>query len=234
MKAILFLFTIITTLCTPITHAQTSITLAVENSWPPYADQNGNGISKQILQKALAHQGVQVSFVTVPYARALHLAEIGKVDGAFNVTKQASTLKKFAFGQEPILIASASYYYSKNTRFDYKSVTDIPSGTSIAVILGYEYGDKYEQQRHRFDEVKVSSQEQIIKLLRSNRVDMAIMFDEVASYYLKQMQLSEHAISKGHINHTSDIYVAFNKEKALEDVIKKLDSGLKATRSLNK
>lgn len=234
MKQLFLVFLISCALYSASVFAQPSITLAVENSWPPYANQYGDGLSKQILQKAFANQGIQVSFVTVPYARALHLTEIGKVDGAFNVTKQTSTIEKFSFGQEPILVASASYYYPINSKFNYKSVADIPSGTTVAVILGYEYGNDYELNKHRFDEVKVSSQEQIIKLLLRNRADMAIMFDEVAKYHLTKMQLTEHAIIKGELNHTSHIFVAFNKDKALQTVIEKLDKGLKATRTLSK
>ena len=45
--------------------------LAVEDSWPPYSDENGNGISKNIVQKALDNAGYSVEFITVPYARAL-------------------------------------------------------------------------------------------------------------------------------------------------------------------
>ena len=71
-------------------------------------------------------------------------------------------------------------------------------------------------------------QAQIVNLLKAGRVDMAIMFDEVASYTLEQMQLPAEDIKKGHINHTSDIYVAFNKSHANSQIIKDLDKGLKA------
>ena len=56
---------------------------------------------------------------------------------------------------------------------------DIPKGTSIALIVDYEYGELYEKNRNIFDEIRVSSQMQIIKLLQLKRVDMAIMFDDV-------------------------------------------------------
>ena len=83
-------------------------------------------------------------FVTVPYARALKMAENGQVDGAYNVTRQKNTLAMFVFGNEPLFQARASFYYPKDSRFDYESVDKLPNGMNIALITGYEYGDKFE------------------------------------------------------------------------------------------
>lgn len=208
-------------------HAEV-ITLAAESSWPPFAKKDGSGISKTIIEKAYSYSGHTVEFVVVPYARALSMAKQGSVDGAFNVTKQASTEADFSFGERALLKVSASFYYPPGSNLSYTTSDMIPRGTSIATIIGYEYGDRYEKNRERFDEVRVATQAQIVNLLKAGRVDMAIMFDEVASYTLEQMQLPTEDIKKGHINHTSDIYVAFNKSHANSQIVKDLDKGLKA------
>ena len=206
--------------------AEYKIKLAVENSWPPYSDENGDGISKLIIQRAFDNVGVDVEFIVVPYARALLMTQSGKVDGAFNVTKQNSTVDKFAFGEVPILQANASFFYHKESNLNFNTVDEIPTGTSIALILDYEYGELYEKSRNRFDEVRVSSQRQIIQLLQLKRVDMAIMFDDVAKHYLSELKLKNDEIKQGKTNHTSDIYVAFNKRKELIEIISLLDDGL--------
>lgn len=207
--------------------AEQSIKLAVENSWPPYSDINGNGISKDIIQKAFASVNINVEFVVVPYARALFLAEVGEVAGAFNVTKQESTTETFNFGEEAILQAEASFYYENTNKLNVKSANEISTGTSVALIIGYEYGNDYERNKHRFNEVWVSNQKQIIQLIRNKRVDLAIMFDEVAKYTLLEMGLDINAIKRGSINHKSDIYVAFNRKKETNQFIKLLDQGLR-------
>jgi polar amino acid transport system substrate-binding protein len=217
-----------------ISSAEYKIKLAAENSWPPYSNEVGEGISKDIIQRAFDSVGVEVEFIIVPYARALLLAQLGKVDGAFNVTKQKSTLDKFAFGEVPILQVKASFYYHKESGLNFKTVDEIPAGTSIALILDYEYGELYEKNRDRFNEVRVSNQKQIIKLLQLKRVDMAIMFDDVAEYYLSELTLNKDEIKKGHINHTSDIFVAFNKYKDLSEVILLLDQGIQQTNFSNR
>ena len=224
MKQLILFVSFILIVVTP-TYADV-VRLAAEDSWPPFAKQNGSGISRTIIEKAYGYSGRKVEFVIVPYARALSMAKMGQVDGAFNVTKQASTELDFAFGNEPLLKVSASFYYHPNSKLNFTSSDKIPRGTSIATIIGYEYGDKYETNRHKFEEVRVASQEQIVKLLQTGRVDMAIMFDDVASFTLEMMELTADSIKKGAINHTSDIYVAFNKDLKQSSKIKDLDLGL--------
>jgi polar amino acid transport system substrate-binding protein len=105
---------------------------------------------------------VKVHIYVLPYARALKMTESGELDGVFNVTKQASTIEKFNFHQTPLLNANASFYYPLDSRLNYKSINEIPDSTTIALIINYEYEDKYEATRDRFNEVRVSKQKQII------------------------------------------------------------------------
>ena len=113
MKLHIFLITFL--FCFPaVVSAQYRIKLAAENSWPPFSNETGEGISKDIIQRAFYHVGVEVEFIVVPYARALRMAQLGKVDGAFNVTKQKSTTDKFAFGKVPILQVKASFFILKD------------------------------------------------------------------------------------------------------------------------
>jgi len=205
-----------------------TVYLAAENSWPPFAKEDGSGISKSIVQKAYAAVGRNVEFVVVPYARGLKMAQQGQVDGVFNVTKQASTEAMFLFGDEPILQVTASYYYPPNSKANFQDVENIPHNASLALIIGYEYGDEYEIFRNRFKEVRVKKQRQIVQLLLGNKVDAAIMFDEVAAFTLREMGMASSAIRKGNVNHISDIYVAFSKSrKGSEEKMRDLDRGLK-------
>jgi polar amino acid transport system substrate-binding protein len=203
-----------------------SITLAAENSWPPYSDKNGNGISKSIIQAAYKAMNVEVKFIAVPYSRALKMTEHGQVDGAFNVTKQKSTIEKFNFGDIPILQATASFYYHNDSTVNFTSTNEIPDSTSVGVIIGYEYGNNYERNKSRFKEVAVANQEQLIQLLKKGRIEVAIMFDEIVKNKLESMGLRANDIRKGQVNHKSDIYVAFSKSKDTRDALKLLNEGL--------
>ncbi|GAB3024996.1 substrate-binding periplasmic protein [Bowmanella dokdonensis] len=215
-------------------HGTDKVLLAMEDSWPPYAKSNGEGISREIVEAAYQAVGQPVEFVVVPYARALQMARTGEVDGVFNVTRQDTTEAVYQFGREPLLRAPASYFYPAGSTLDFTSAECIPDHTTVAVIIGYEYGDLYERHRHRFREVRVSSQQQIIQLLVRQRVQMAIMFDQVAAYYLREMGLQAHSIRKGKVNHISDIYVAFSRQRPKADqYMEQLDKGLQLLESKN-
>ncbi|MFQ3276585.1 MAG: polar amino acid transport system substrate-binding protein, partial [Colwellia sp.] len=42
------------------------------------------------------------------------------------------------------------FYYNKDSALDFSSAKTIPNGTTIALILGYEYGNTFQQNKHRF------------------------------------------------------------------------------------
>lgn len=206
-----------------------SVVLAVEDSWPPYADSKGEGIATDIVRQALAAMGIKLFIKVSPYARVLDEIEKGIVVGGYNVTRQGSTQEKFLFGEQALFTANASFYFSaNNAQVDqYQSIADIPSGFTVGIIIDYEYGNDFEQHKHRFKHVYVSSQKQLINMLKLGRIDSAIMFDEVAKYTLKSMNLASSTIQKGPLNHTSDIYVAFsNSHTDAPYFAEKLDAGL--------
>lgn len=211
-----------------------NMTLAVEDSWPPYANAYGEGISTDIVKTALESVGVNLNLKVYPYAQLLEEIHKGLIAGGYNVTRQKSREKKFLFGNEPILNATASFYFPINNKKskNYKSIYDIPDGSTVGVITDYEYGDIYEKQKHRFKEIKVAQQNQIINMLKRERIDAAIMFDAVADSTLNSMELSKNSIRKGFLNHTSEVYVVFSRtHKDSHFYAEILDKGLSKIKS---
>lgn len=203
------------------------IHLGVEDGWPPYADHNGEGLSTEIVRAAFAAVGQQVIISVKPYARVLRDVEAGHIDGGYNVTRQASTERRFIFGHYPILTANASFYYAADRPQSYQTARDIPSKARVASIIDYEYGDIYESQRERFREVSVARQNQIIRMLLAHRVDVAVMFDRVAEYTLADMNLPADILSRGATTNASDVYVAFSlKNPESKKYAALLDEGL--------
>ena len=202
--------------------------LAVEDSWPPYADENGMGYATSIVVAAYRAIGIEPVIHVQPYARVLKDAQQGQVDGGYNVTRQTSTEAIFHFGKSPILVASASFFTRPGSDKKFNNIQSVPDGFSIGLIKDYEYGDEYESNRGRFREVRVNTQKQLIQMLLSERIDAAILFDEVALYNLKGMGLKDTKLQAQFVNHVSDIYVAFNKEdRVSHHWARELDRGLR-------
>ena len=206
--------------------------LAAEDSWQPYTDKQGLGISTNIINAALAKEGVKTEIHVRPYARVLQEIKSGIWDGGYNVTRQENTEKDFIFGQEPILQANAYWYISADSTLNFTAINQVPDLLRVGGIIDYEYGDVYEHQRHRFREIRVPRQSQLIKMLKTGRIDAAIMFEEEAKQALLEMDLPADSVRKIMFNHTSDIYVAFSRKK--EGSIKNaetLDKGLRLLRA---
>jgi polar amino acid transport system substrate-binding protein len=213
----------------PITAATAdkTITIAAEDNWPPFSDEKGKGLSYTLVKAALEQGGYQLKTVVVPYARALYYTEHNMVDGCWNVTKQQSTSSKFLLHQVPLFRASSSFYYYKTAK-SFKSVATIPNRTVVGVILGYEYGDEFEKHKQRFHLVEVSTHEQLVKLLRAEKLDVALFFDDVLSFYLKQWQLSDPLVIRGEENFVSELFIAFDKQNEhSQQKADALDQGLR-------
>lgn len=201
--------------------------LAVEDSWPPYADELGEGISTRIIRAAYAQVGLEPTLRLMPYARVLNTVLNSRVHGGYNVTRQTSTEGIYYFGRQPLLQASASMYFANRHFISVTSLGDLPDGFRIGVIRGYEYGNRFDEEKYRFKLTEVSRQSQLLRMLMAERIDGAVMFDAVAVYTIMEMNIPDGSIHRGFNNHTSDIYVAFDlrQPEALE-YAELLDQGL--------
>jgi polar amino acid transport system substrate-binding protein len=207
-------------------HNKLPVRIAAEDNWPPFSDEKGKGLSAQLVSAAFARSGYKIETVVVPYARALYYTAKGKTDACWNVTRQANTERDYLLHQQPLFQAPSSFYYHKLAK-NYRSVTEIPDGTVVGVILGYEYGDLFEQHKKRFQLVEVSTHPQLISLLQHNKVELAIFFDDVLDYYLAQQAFRQIRLQKGQLNHVSDIYVAFSRATPRSaELANALDAGL--------
>jgi polar amino acid transport system substrate-binding protein len=206
----------------------TSVSVAAEDNWPPFADQFGKGISHTLLNAAYGQVGIKVEYLVVPYARALRMAEKGTVDGVFNVAKEISTQNKFIFGQQALFTTSASFYQSNQKPTSATHKSQLAPHTVVGIIEGYEYGDEFSKlvSDNQLTIFTATSQKQLINLLLVNRIDLAVIFDLVAKVHLSQMG-AEQDISPAFTNHSSDIYVAFSKQSPNAHYLaQKLDEGL--------
>ena len=203
------------------------ITIAAEDNWPPFSDEKGRGLSYTLVQAALRQSGYQLKTVVVPYARALYYTEHNMVDGCWNVTKQQSTRSRFLLHQVPLFRASSSFYYYKTAK-NFSSIAAIPNRTVVGVILGYEYGDDFEKHKQRFHLVEVSSHEQLLKLLQAEKLDVALFYDDVLSFYLQQWQVADPLIIRGAENFVSELFIAFDKNnEQSQQKADALDQGLR-------
>jgi polar amino acid transport system substrate-binding protein len=201
--------------------------LGAENSWPPYSDEHGQGISIELIKAAFAKTGIAPHFQVLPYARVLHDLDSGKIDGGFNISRQSTTEERFLFGDVPLIHVEAYWFFLPGTHNNIQSIKDIPDHFRVGVIRDYEYGDEYENQRHRFNEIKVSQQSQIIRMLKQGRIDAAIMFKDEANSAMQKMRLKSETFDRRFLNHHGAVYLAFShKSPRARWLAQQFDKGL--------
>ena len=205
--------------------AAQALTLAVEDAWEPYANPDGTGMSVDIVRAAFDSVGVEVNFETVPYARLLQEVQVGKYVGGFNVAREPSREDAFLWGREMLFLARPHYYHYRGRPLQAPSAQGLLNGERVGVILGYEYGELFHDNR-QVAKVWGKRHDQIIRMLQAGRVDSIILFEKTANLFLGDMNL-HNEIFAAFPGEPSRIYVAFSRQHPeAGHYLEKLDQGL--------
>lgn len=186
------------------------VSLAAEDGWPPFADQYGKGVSHRLIHAAFKQVDVSVSTIVVPYSRGLRMASEGSVEGVFNVAKLKPLKKDYFFGQQALFISHSLFFQSKSQPLLAKNKYQLNGGTRIGKVKGFYYGGEIHKLT-QVEFVEVENQYQLINLLLANRIDGALMYQEVAQRYIEQMKVSDEIIPAFE-NHRNPIYLAFSRQ----------------------
>lgn len=211
----------------PLAHA---LTLAVEDSWEPYANADGTGMSVEIVREAYRSVGMDVNFEVLPYARLLLEVKAGRYVGGFNVAREASRENDFLWGGEMLFLARAHYYQHVSRPLSARSSRELRHGERIGVIRGYEYGDLF-HDNDAIAKIWADRHDQIIRMLQIGRVDSVILFEKTANLFFREMHLGEEILA-AFPSEPSRIYVAFSRSHPLAGYyLGKLDEGLARIRA---
>jgi polar amino acid transport system substrate-binding protein len=235
LKRTLFCCLILLSLLSFYSASATELTIAAENKAPPFSNEQGEGYSFDIIDAIFENSEYQISFISLPYPRAVASAKAGLVDAAFHLTKQLDNEPGLIFGKEPLVTSSAYFYYAASSKDNYGSVKTLPSQISIGIMNGFEYGERFEEQKSRFRLVKAVDQKQLISMLVNRRVNVAIMYEDMANYTMKQLPSQQHLIRKGHLVASSEAYLALSSSTPnAKQIIEFIDTQLKSLKESGK
>jgi len=235
MKRIVYHCLILLLLQSFVSASATDLTIAAENKAPPFSNEKGEGYSFDIINAIFENSDYRISFVSLPYPRAVASARTGQVDAAFHLTKQLDKEPSLIFGEEPLVTSNAYFYYTANNQDNYDSIKNLPSKLSIGVMNGFEYGQQFEEQKSRFVLIKAVDQKQLISMLINRRVNVVIMYEDMANYTMKQLPNQQHLIRKGHLVASSDAYLALSSSTPnAKQIIAFIDTQLKSLKESGK
>jgi polar amino acid transport system substrate-binding protein len=202
-----------------------TITLGAENDWVPYANQDGSGMSNEIVRTAYKAVGIDVSFLVGPYNRLLKSVREGAILGAFNVPKERSNEDVYLFGKTPLFTALSAYYQNRDNPLTATRKEELVNGEKVGVVFDYGYGNFF-TKNDRITKIEVRSDLLNLRKLAKGRIDATILYDKTAKKLIEENGLTD-KIEKAFDSERADIYVAFSKvfPKA-QYYADKLDEGL--------
>lgn len=158
--------------------ARETVVIAAEDDWPPYSSRDAGrtdpeGFSPDLVRAAFETQGVDVRFLTVPFARCLHYAEIGRAVGCFNTTIVPSNRDTYYWHPTPMFTEELGIFARSDQRDDTLSLKDL-EGQTVSVTIGYTYPTEF-MNNPKITKFPVNSDQQQLRMLASGRVRFAVV-----------------------------------------------------------
>ncbi|EQC46737.1 ABC transporter, substrate-binding protein, family 3 [Bacteriovorax sp. BSW11_IV] len=155
--------------------------------WPPYVgkDLYDNGLAATALKKALRKSRTGFSIHYRPWVRALKEAGEGEYHGIFPAYYSGERSKDFYFS-DPIMKGPVGFYKKKSTNLYYDGNIKSLQQYKIGLVRGYVNSilvDKTLDLKKDF----ASSDEENLKKLCANRVELIVIDFLVAKYLIDKM-----------------------------------------------
>ncbi len=161
----------------PGTAASAPLVVAVEDAAPPWSNRDGTGFANEIVQTAFKAVGVEVEFSVVPYARCKNMVLTGKVAACFSMSWLPQFTGKIRFSEQPLFVCHTDFITSRKKPLNATREEELPKGTLVGVVHGYEYPPSIYALQDRgivvFEEAE--SDESNLRKLAKGRLDAVLL-----------------------------------------------------------
>ncbi|QJR36737.1 transporter substrate-binding domain-containing protein [Gemmatimonas groenlandica] len=157
------------------------IAIAVEDGSAPWSRPDGTGYANEIVAAAFGALGIPIAQHVVPYARCRALVMEGSVVACYSMSKAPDLQGLVAFPAMPLFRCTTELVQNParpvSATASISALRDLPRGTSVGVVNGYEYPPEVEVARQRGAIVlkSVTSEELLLRLLAAGRLQTALV-----------------------------------------------------------
>lgn len=160
--------------------AAAPLLIAVEDDWPPFAVAEGRGearmargLAVDLVRAAFASQGVEVSFVPVPFARCMAMARTPQVLGCFIATQTVENRPQYLWHEPPLFMEELAIYGLGPAPTRSLGATDL-RGKQVGLTNGYTYPTAVMRDPEIRRQTAVSDGA-LLRMLVAKRVDYVLM-----------------------------------------------------------
>ncbi len=213
--------------CISFSFANENVEILAEDEWPPYSNIDGSGIANSLLRTAYEEVNITSDFKILPFARIKEKLKAGVSILGISFGNVSVNRRKYLFGKKPLFSVSSHFYVLKDSSLlSLKNMNDLDSSIKVGIIVGYNYGDFIDLNKNNITLERVATHFQNFEKLRRKRVDMILLYDDIAAELIKKNKF-EGLLKKVFKGESLDIYAAFSKKhKDSKYFMDKLDKGL--------
>jgi polar amino acid transport system substrate-binding protein len=166
------------------------LTVAIEEiGYFPYNyEENGEikGFSIDVLNYFEENSKYDFEFIILPWPRALYLVEQGEVDLILTLFKNERRDKIYHFIEPSYGYEVNQLFTLKDSKLEFSGQLHQLTSYSLGTKREYSYGEKFDQANY-LTKLPVLTEEVLLKLLLSERIDIAIsnpyVFNQLISRY---------------------------------------------------
>jgi polar amino acid transport system substrate-binding protein len=131
------------------TSALPILEVAVEDAASPWSSRDGTGFANELVAAAYRAAGIQVDYKVVPYARCKFLVKKGELPACVSVSPEPGVQVHITLSQQPLYHLTYDYYQNRRHPLPVKNARELPPGTVVGIVNGYEYPDSVARERER-------------------------------------------------------------------------------------
>jgi hypothetical protein len=155
----------------------TALEVAVEDAAALWSRHDGTGFANDVVRAAFHAAGVEVTFRVVPYARCKQLVIEGAVPACFSMSRDPALKGVVLFPSMPILVCYADLVQDPARPVRATRLRDLPRGTVVGTVLGYEYPDAVREAVKTGAIVldEAPSEDMLLRKLAAGRLPVALV-----------------------------------------------------------
>ena len=210
-----------------------AVEIGAEDDWYPftaYRDGRIEGMSVDIVRAAFAASGTEVELRPYPYARCMELTRQGRLPACFNTSPDARIAEQFLLPQEPLFSGEIVLWSRKEEAAPVSDLAQI-SGRSVAVTLGYEYGQRFDSFTD-LRRIEVRRDLSGFRMLLHGRVDFAVAYRGTARALFREYPELAGQFAPVGVIHQPQLFVSFSRQHPeARELARRFDLGMRTIRA---
>lgn len=197
-------------------HVQAQKLTLVYETYPPYEYMDGGklvGTDVDIIREACKRIGCDPEFLDRPWKRAIEEVKAGQADGIFSLFKTGEREAFLYYPSEGLSFEKNIVIAKKGKGIKAAKLDDL-KGKTVGVVVDYSYGDAFDADKSIKKET-CKSNEELLKKLDGERMDVAIINEVVFNSLVKKMGMKD-KLEVIYQQSYDPLYVAFSMAKGVK------------------